>query len=161
MQNIIRSVHPVVASFPQAATSIAGDYISLKNYAGVTIVIMLDVHTGTDAGAVTLTQAVNVAGSGTTPKTLGFDYMWANLDTESGDTLTKTAVTSDTFNAGGVTKSCLYIIEVKAEDLDVDNGFDCLRVNLATTDTSNSAILYLLHTPRYISEDGGKSAIVD
>lgn len=159
MQNLIRNVHPVVASFPQAATSIAGDYISLKNYAGVTIVIMVDVASGTDDGAVTLTQATSVAGG--SAKSLGFDYVWKNEDTETADALTKTAVTSDTFNAGGVTKSCLYVIEVKAEDLDVDNGFDCLRVNLATVTSGNSAILYLLHTPRYISEDGGKSAIVD
>ena len=159
MQNLIRNVHPVVASFPQAATSIAGDYISLKNFAGVTIVIMLDVTTGTDDGAVTLTQATTVAGG--SAKALSFDYQWANVDTETADALTKTAVTSDTFNAGGVTKSCLYVIEVKAEDLDVDNGFDCLRVNLATVTNGNSAILYLLHTPRYISEDGAKSAIID
>lgn len=159
MQNLIRNVHPVVASYPQAATSIAGDYVSLKNYAGVTIIIMLDVTSGTDDGAVTLTQATAV--DGVTNKALGFDYMWRNLDTETADALTKTAVVSDTFNAGGVTKSCLYVIEVKAEDLDVDNGYDCLRVNLATVTNGNSAILYLLHTPRYISEDGGKSAIVD
>jgi len=159
MQNLIRNVHPVVASFPQAATSIAGDYISLKNFAGVTIVIMVDVTSGTDTGAVTLTQASAVAGTGA--KALSFDYQWSNLDTETADALTKTAVTSDTFDAGGVTKSCLYVIEVKAEDLDVDNGFDCLRANLATVTNGNSAILYLLHTPRYISEDGAKSAIVD
>lgn len=152
-------MHPVVASFPQAATSIAGDYVSLKNYAGVTIIIMLDVTSGTDTGAVTLTQATEVAGS--TTKALGFSYQWQNLDTESADALTKTAVTSDTFNAGGVTKSCLYVIEVKAEDLDQANGYDCLRVNLATVTNGNSAILYLLHTPRYIDEDGAKSAIID
>lgn len=159
MQNLIRNVHPVVASFPQAATSIAGDYISLKNYAGVTIIIMVDVASGTDTGAVTLTQAKEVAGS--TTKALGFDYVWSNVDTEAADALTKTAVTSDTFDAGGVTKSCLYVIEVKAEDLDVDGGYDCLRANLATVTNGNSAILYLLHTPRYLDENGAKSAIID
>lgn len=162
VEQLINQVHPVVGWFPQAATSVDGDYISLKGYAGVSIIIMLDVHTGTDAGAVALVQAVNVAGSGTTPKALGFDYVYANLDTEASDALVKTAVVSDTFNAGGVTKSCLYVIEVKAEDLDVDGGFDCLKVTLATTDTSNVAILYMLHTPRFIAQDGShKSAIVD
>jgi len=160
MQTSIRTTHPVVASFPQAATSIAGDYISLKNYAGVTIYILLDVTSGTDDGAVTITQATEVAGS-TTKAFTNWDFMWANLDTESADALTKTAVTSGTFDAGGVTKSCLYVIEVKAEDLDVDNGYDCLRVNLATVTNGISAVLYVLHTPRYIDEDGAKSAIID
>lgn len=160
MQTLVRNDHIVVGTFPQAATTIESDYISLKNYHSVSIVIALDVSSGTDTGAVTLTQATAV--DGVTNKALGFDYQWRNLDTETADALTKTAVTSNTFNAGGVTKSCLYVIEVKAEDLDVDNGYDCLKVSLATVDNGNVAILFILHDPRYIDEaSGGKSAIVD
>jgi hypothetical protein len=159
VEQLINQVHPVVGSFPQAATSIESDYISLKGYGGVSIILMLDVSSATDDGAVTLTQATNVsAGSA---KSLPFDWQYANLDTETSDALTKTAVTSNTFNAGGVTKSCLYVIEIKAEQLDVDNGFDCLKVSLATVTNGYSAILFLLHTPRFIAQDADHvSAIV-
>lgn len=160
MEQLVNQVHPVVGWFPQAATSVEGDYISLKGYGGVSIIIAVDVSSGTDDGAVTLSQAKTVGGGSAKP--LGFDYVYANLDTEASDALVKTAVTSDTFNAGGVTKSCLYVIEVKAEDLDVDNGFDCLKVSVATITNGIASVLYLLHTPRFIAQDGShKSAIVD
>lgn len=160
MEQLVNQVHPVVGWFPQAATSVDGDYISLKGYGGVSIVIMLDVASATDTGAVTLVQATTVSGGGA--KALGFDYVYRNLDTEAADALTKVAVTSNTFDAGGVTKSCLYVIEVKAEDLDVDGGFDCLKVAMATVDNAYASVLYLLHTPRFIAQDGDhKSAIVN
>jgi hypothetical protein len=160
VEQLINQVHPVVGSFPQAATSIAGDYISLKNYGGVSILLLVDNTSGTDDGAVTLTQATSVAGG--SAKALGFDWVYVNEDTETSDALTKTAVTSNTFDASGVEKSALYVIEIKAEDLDVDGGFDCLRLNMATVTNGNSAVVYLLHTPRFIAQDGDhKSAIID
>lgn len=149
MQKLIGQTHVVVGAFPQACTSITGDFISLKNYAGVSIIISLDVHTGTDTGAITLEQAKDVSDSGSVSKTLGFDFIWLNADTEAAEALTKTAVTSDSVTTAAATKSQLYIIEVKSEDLDVANDFDCLQVLVGTVATSNVSIVYVLHTPRY------------
>jgi len=150
MQTLIGDTHIVQALYPRAGGgAVTGDFISLKNYGGVSIIIQIDVTSGATDSSITLEQAKDVTDSGSVSKALEFDYMWANLDTETSDALVKTAVVSDTFEAGGVTKSCLYVIEVKAEDLDVDNGYDCLQVLSGAVATANLAILYVLHTPRY------------
>ena len=54
------------------------------------------------------------------------------------------------------------MIDVLAEDLDIDNGFDCLRASLADVGVvaQLGAMPYLLHEPRYAS-DPLPSAIVD
>lgn len=159
MGQVIRSQKPVVGVPPQAVTSLNSAYINLKNYAGVSIILQVNITTGTASGAVTLTQARDVSGSGA--KSLSFKTVWVNGDTAASDTLAKATVTGDTFNAGGATKSFLYVIEVKAEDLDVDNGYSCLRISVATIASANGSVMFILHTPRYISEDGGASAVVN
>ena len=149
MQKLIGQTHVVVGSFGQAQTSIVSDIISLKNYGGVSIIVTSDVSSGTDDGALTIEQMTDVTNSQSDNKALGFSFQWQNLDTEAAEALTKTAVTSNTFNVGGVTKSTLYIIEIKAEDLDVANDFDCLRVNIATITNGTGVILFVLHSPRF------------
>ena len=44
----------------------------------------------------------------------------------------------------------IAVIDVKAEDLDIDNGFDCLQANVADVGTNSQigCILYFLHEPR-------------
>ena len=47
--------------------------------------------------------------------------MWANTDAASGDTLTETAVSSNTFVTNTTnSRQLLYVIEIWAEDLDVN-----------------------------------------
>ena len=149
MQKLIGQAHVVLGTFAQAVTSITSDVISLKNYAGVSIIVGCDVTSGTDDGALTIEQMTDVANSQSDNKALDLNFQWQNLDTESAEALTKTAVVSDTFNVGGVTKSTLYVMEIKTEDLDVQNNFDCLRVNIATVTNGIGFILFVLHTPRY------------
>ena len=146
--------------FPQACTSIAGDWVSLKNYRHLTILIHLDVASGTASGAVTLDQATAVAGTGT--KTLAFTKMWANEDTSASDALVETAVTSNTFNIGGATKPMLYVIEVEADTLDVENDFDCVQVDIATIANANVCVEYILSQARYSGQSSAMpSAIID
>ena len=149
MQKLIGQAHIVTAIFPQAGGALNGDYISLKNYAGVSIIISVDVTASATDSSITLSQATDVTDSQSDDKALGFTFMWQNLDTETAEALAKTAVTSNTFEAGGVTKSTLYIIEVRADELDVANNFDCLRVKMGDIATANVSVIYVLHSPRY------------
>ena len=139
---------PIIGAL--ATTNGDCDYVSLKNYERITIILAVDNATTVTGGAITLKQATDVAG--TSEKALSFSKMWANTDTGAGDTLTETAVTSDTFTTNTTdNKNLLYVIEVKAEDLDRANGFDCVRVDSLLMANAVGAVLYVLHGTRYKS----------
>lgn len=148
---------PIIGAL--ATTNGVCDYVSLKGFDRCTIVIAVDNATLVTGGAVTLKQATAVAG--TSEKALSFSTMWANTDVSASDTLTETAVTSDTFTTTTTdNKNALYVIEVKASDLDVANGFDCLRVDVLSMANAVGFVQYILHDARYASP-AAISAITD
>lgn len=131
-----------------ATTAGDGDFVSMKNYRRLTIVILVDNATTVTGGVITLLQSTVVAGSDA--KALAMTRMWANTDTGASDTLTKTAVTSDTFTTSTTNdKNLMYVIEVLAEDLDVANGFDCVRIDSASMASAVGSVLYILDGSRY------------
>jgi hypothetical protein len=139
---------PIIGAL--ATTNGDCDYVSLKNFERLTIIIAVDNATTVTGGAVTLKQDVSVAGS--TEKALAFDKMWANLDTAASDTLVETAVASNTFTTSTTdNKNLLYVIEVDASDLDVANGFDCVRVDVLSMANAVGIVQYILHGSRYSS----------
>lgn len=141
---------PIIGAL--ATTNGDCDYVSLKNFDRCTIVIAVDNATTVTGGAITLKQATAVAG--TSEKALAFSTMYANTDTSAagGDVLTATAVTSNTFTTDTTdNKNLLYVIEVKASDLDVANGFDCVRVDSLLMANAVGAVLYVLHGSRNCS----------
>lgn len=140
----------VMACPPAALATTAGDgdYISMKNFDHLTIVILVDNATTVTGGAVTLKQATAVAGTG--EKALAFDTIWANVDTGASDTLVETAVVSDTFTTDTTNaKNLMYVIEVEATDLDTANGFDCVRIDVASMANAVGSVLYIAHAPAY------------
>lgn len=152
MQNLnLTDIAKVVVGCPPAAlTSTAGDgdYVSLKNFDRITVILAVDNATTVTGGTITLKQATAVAG--TSEKALAFSKMWANTDVGAGDTLTETAVTSDTFTTSTTNdKNLLYVMEVKSSDLDVANGFDCIRVDSTGMANAVGSVLYVLHGARY------------
>ncbi len=126
--SIIEQVKPIWACEPKNYTGAANtiEYASMKLYDRLLILIQTGAWAAGTA-AVTLKQATAVAGTGT--KALAFTKMWVNTAVLP-DTFTKTTVASNTFNLD--TANLLYVIEVVASDLDVDGGFDCVGVNVAT-----------------------------
>ena len=146
-------ITPVVAAAGLLLTSTLGDttYVSMKDHAGCMIVISIADGTTVTGTAVTLKQATAVAG--TSEKALAFTRMLANTDYGASKALTETAVTSSTFTTQAVnSKDSLYVIDVKASDLDVTNGFDCLRVDAtghAATASRGAVVLFLLYGKRY------------
>lgn len=139
---------PIIGAL--ATTNGDCDYVSLKGYDRCTIVIAVDNATTVTGGAITLKQATAVAGTGEKP--LAFTTMWANIDTGAADTLVETAVVSNTFTTDTTNdKNLLYVIEVKASDLDVTNGFDCVRVDSLLMANAVGFVQYILHDARYAS----------
>lgn len=147
----------VMGCAPAALTSTAGDgdYVSLKNFSHLTIVISVLNGNTVTGGAITLIQATEVAGS--TTKALGFSKAWRNIDCAAGDTLSEFTVSSDTFTTDTTNgKQLMYVIEIEATDLDINNDYDCVRVDSASMANAVGSVLYILHgakqqPPRAIS----------
>lgn len=159
MLRLIDKVKVVTGCPPAALASTAGDgdYVSLKNYQKLSIVISVLNGTTVTGGAVTLLQATTVAGG--SAKALGFSTVYANIDAVASDALVETAVTSDTFTTDTTnSKVLVYVIEVDASSLDVDNSFDCVRVDVALMANAVGSAMYFLHGAKYLP---GLTAITD
>lgn len=140
----------VQATSMAALTGAAGDaaYVSMKNFRRATIVVDILNATTVTGTAITLKQASAVAGTG--EKALAFTRMLSNIDVGAAQTMTETAVANSTFTSDTTnSKRLRYIIEVDAEQLDVANGFDCLRVDGAGAVSSTGQVSYILWGARY------------
>lgn len=154
-------VATIVAGAGLLLTSTLGDtlYVSLKGYRKIQIVISIADGTTVTGSTITLKQAQAIAGTGEKP--LGFTRMLANVDYGASKVMAETAVVANTFTTQTVnSKDSLYIIEIDAEDLDVANGFDCIRVDgtgHAATASRGCVVLYNLFGARY----SGANPLVD
>lgn len=148
-----------IAPIAMATTAGDADYVSLKGYQGISIILNVNNAATVTGCAVTLKQATDVAG--TSEKALAFTKMWANTDIAASDTLTETAVTSNTFTTDTTdNKDLLYVMEIDASELDVANGFDCVRLDGLLMANAVGAVTYILHGARN-SSPIAKSAITD
>lgn len=154
-------VQTVVAAAGLLLTSTLGDttYVSMKNFARARITIVIADGTTVTGSAITLKQATAIAG--TSEKALAFTRMLANTDYAASKTMVETAVTSNTFTTQTMnSKDSVYIIDVDASDLDIANGFDCIRVDgtgHAATASRGVVVLYDLYGARY----SGASPLAD
>lgn len=132
-----------------------GDYVSMKNYPHLTIIIQTGAWAAGTA-AITLTQSLTVAAG--SEKALGFSWQWN--DVAATGTLVKTAVTANTFTIGVANK--LYVIEIDASSLDKANNFDVVTVKGATPGANADlyGAIYILSRSRY-KDATPPSAIID
>lgn len=162
-RRLLESIN-IVTAFPPSDinTDIDGDWVSLKNYDGCLIVLHKVAGTAGDDITITLAQATDVAG--TSSKALTFNHIYAKVGATALtaiDVFTKytgTAVsTLDTVTTFGtdilsdVGESC-FVVDIKASDLDVSNGFDCLKVTSEGDDVANGTYMagfYILYGARY------------
>lgn len=150
--------HIVTGLAPITPSTSTPDYVSLKNHERVTAIICVDNGTTVTGSAITLKQATAVAGTG--EKALGFSWVQANTDTAAGDTLTATAVTSDTFTTDTTNaKNLLYVVDVDARSLDIENDFDCFRVGTADAANMVLSVVYVLAPSRYAGS--AQTAVAD
>jgi hypothetical protein len=152
----------LVSAFPPADlnTDKDGDYVSLKHYEGCLVVVTKAAGTAGDDISLKLDQATAVAGTGT--KALTFNHVYAKVGTGTATgTFTKYTGTAtddlDTVSAFGTDLladdvEAMFVVDVRASDLDVSGGFDCFRLTIEGDDLSNACIghaLYILYGARY------------
>lgn len=164
-KHILEKMQIVSAIVPvdlQAAAN-NGDWVSLKNYGRCAIVLFKAAGTAGDDPVFTLRQATDVSGTGA--KELTFTRIDSKVGTQTAvGTFTKaTQAAANTYtDAVSAEAQAIMVVDIKAEDLDVANDFDCIQLQIPDVG-SNAQLgcaLYLLHEPRY----GGAtlpSAIVD
>lgn len=111
------------------AGALTGDYVSFKNYRRCSVHLLLTPASGTDTCAVTLKQAKTVENSPVTEKALAFTRM-KRIPYASSEDPVETAVTNNTFNTSNAAVGELFIIDVDENMLDINNGFDCFRIDV-------------------------------
>ncbi len=125
-----------------------GDYVSMKDYSHLSIVLTIDNGGSPTGTAVTLKQAQDVAGGG--EKELAFDKVWKNIDTDASDALVETVVASNTFTSSvGANKNLKYVMEIDESDLDVDGGFNSVRIDCLFMAGALGDVEYILSGSRH------------
>lgn len=140
---------------------IAGDYVSMKNYNHLTVIVGLTPASGTDTAAITLKQNTNVGNSPADEKALAFTRAWRCPVSTSVDALTETTYASSITTSAAAAQE-MFVLEVDGADLDVANGFDCVRADITDPGAVSTPafVLYILSEPRY-AQATPPSAIVD
>jgi hypothetical protein len=144
--NIVGAIVPADAN----GMALPGQWLCLKYYGHLTIVITQGGWAG-GTPAVTLVQAKNVAGLDAKPLAFAKRYQQAWNTGATG--YVETAVVDNTFNLPN-TANQMHLIEVDAASLDVDNGFDCVRVEIASPGAFADQVTatYLLSDARYADQ---------
>lgn len=147
--------HQVAAGFVPsdlAAAAQAGDWVSLKHYNHLTIVLFKAAGAVGEIPTITVQQAQDVAGTGA--KALNF----TRVDVKNGADLftigqfTKvTQAAANTYALAAGNTQAIVVIELDAHDLDLANNFDCVRATLNDVGVTAQlgAVLYLLSGARY------------
>lgn len=167
---------PLGASFDLVAgvvpvdlqTAQTGDYVSLKNAAGVLVVFFKGVGTAADDPTIELQQAKTVAG-GSAKDLNGFVDIWKKqgaLLTGVGAWTKVSQPADEDFIGDGTSaeEQGLYAAWVPNDLLDVDNGFDCVQANVKDVGTNAQlgCVLYILCGLRYkATPENLPSAITD
>ncbi len=148
-------------------TARTGDWVSLKNAQGVAIVFFKAAGTAGDDPTLTVQQATDVAGtSAKNLSTITAVHKKQGTLTSVGTWTTSTQSAAATYVGDGTSaeEQAVYVIEIEADELDVDNGFDCINVACSDVGTNAQlgAALYILYGLRYASAPANlPSAIAD
>jgi len=147
-----------------AAGANNGDWVSMKGYADLDIIVFADAGAAGEDPVLTVTQATAVAGTGS--KALNFTRVDSKVGAQTGigqfTKNTQAAGNTYTDAVSGEAEN-LFVIHIKAEDLDLANGFDCVQVSIPDTGATAGKIgcaLYILSGARYAGQFPA-SAIVD
>lgn len=147
-------------------TARTGDAVSLKNYRHLTVVFFKAAGTDGDDPTLTFLQGTDVAFA--TNKALNVtEYHEKEGTLASIGTWTRvTQAAANTVAPGDPSAQSqgLYVFEFDADQLDADNGYDCVQVNIGDVGTNAQlgCILYFLSEPRYPSSAANMlSAIID
>lgn len=134
------------------AAGIQTPYISLKNYARATVLLVCAAG-GAETATMTFQQADTVSGGNvknlTKIATLHKKEHATTLETQGA----WTAISQAIANTYAVTQAvqAMVAVDIRPEDLDTDNNFDCFRCTIADVGTTAKlgCIIVILWGPRY------------
>ena len=159
----LKNHHVLVGMTESNATQVditggqSGDWISLKGYNRLAFLIITETWAG-GTSAVSLQQATDVANSLSDAKALTYAGYWTSTTyaAEALPAWVKTATGTLTIPA---TANQAYMIEIEADSLDADNGFDCVQIVFATPGANADLMqcIAILSDPRH----GGDEAMVN
>jgi hypothetical protein len=140
-----------------------GDWVSLKGYDELDIIIFKAAGTAGDDPVITLKQASDVAGTGA--KALNFTRVDSKVGVQTGiGQFTKnTQAAGNTYtDLVSAESQGVFVIHVEAQDLDKANGFDCVQISIPDVGANAQlgCALYILSEARYAGQFP-PSAIVD
>lgn len=128
------------------------DWVNLENYGRALIVFFkAAAASGTEDPTVTVLQASDVSGTGS--KALNIARAWTKTDadlTTIGQFTAGSPSTNTLTVASSAQKAAIWVIEVRAAELDRANGFNFIRANVADVGTVEQlgCLLYVLGSPR-------------
>ncbi len=151
---------------PLALTTARTGYaISMKNYRRCLVVFFAGIGTAGDDPTITLLQGTDVTFG--TSKALNFTKWWHKQDlTKLSDvgqwTEVERAAANTITHVDGAESMKLWAFEVKAEDLDTDNGYDCIRASISDVGTNAQlgCMLYILLDPLYPASPANMRGVV-
>lgn len=149
--NLLEQVQIVSGFAPITLTTArTGDVVSLKNYRRCLVLFFKGIGTAGQDPTITLLQGTDVA-FGTT-KALNFTTIYVKQDpTSLADVSQWTKVTQAAGNtytdATSAEQEAIWAIDIKAEDLDIDGNYDCVRAAISDVGTASQigSVLYLLY----------------
>lgn len=149
---ILGNLIDIIEGFPAVDLQTAannGDYISLKNAARVAVVFVSGVGTDGDDPTLTIQQATDV--SGTSVKALNFTVIHrkqaaTNLSGTAAWTRTTQTAANTYTNTDAAEQALIWVVEIDPGELDVENGFDCIRATVADVggNTQPGCLFYLV-----------------
>ncbi len=129
-----------------------GDVVSLKNYRRCLILLVKAIGTAGQDPTITLAQGTDVAFG--TNKALTFTELFVKQDPTSladvGQWTQVTQAAAATYtDLTSAEQACIWAIEIKAEDLDIANNYDCVRASIGDvgTNTQLGTVIYILGDP--------------
>lgn len=130
-----------------------GDWVSLKNFQKCTILLIGAAgSSGTDV-TMTVQQATDVSGTGA--KALNFTRIDAKEAASSltavGQFTTTTQSAANTYTTTNNEQLAqVYAVTINAEDMDLDNDFDCLNVSVNAGNAAKVMVgLYILEGAKF------------
>lgn len=152
-ENLLSYAQIAEGILPQVLTTArTGRVISIKNYRRVLVLFYKGVGTASDDPTITILQGTDIAFA--TNKALNFTTLYTKMDlTKLSDVAQWTKVTQSASNTYTDTTSAeqaaLWAIDFKAEDFDINNGYDCIRASISDvgTNVQYGCVLYIPYDP--------------
>lgn len=166
--NILEYMQICEGILPIALTTArTGRVVSMKNYRRCLVLLYKGIGTASDDPTITLAQGTDIA-FGTT-KALSFTTLYVKQDlTKLSDVgqwtkITQAAAATYT-ELTSAESAALWAIDIKQEQLDIANNYDCVRASISDVGTNAQlgCVLYLLYDPIVsTAPESMASAVVD